>query len=179
MKKVLFAILMCGLVGFSTLTKAQSGRLSIGVDIAQPMGDFGDQASTGFGGSARYELPMGDKIGLTLTAGYLTFSGKDEGGFEFPNVNIIPVQVGAKYYFSENQKGLYAAAEVGIHSTSVDIEGAESSTDFSYAPEVGFHMAHIDLGLRYQFISGGEDASGKSTTSSYLGLRAAWAFGGE
>ena len=153
-----------------TTVQAQSGRLSLGAELGMPMGDFGDAASTGFGGSLRYEHPMGDNIGLGLTAGYLMFGGKDEG----PDWTMIPVQAFLKYYFMEQQSGFYGAAHIGIHSWSVDYEfGEASGSDLSYAPEVGYHLANIDIGLRYQMIAS------EGSTLSYLGLRLAYVFGGE
>jgi hypothetical protein len=160
-----FALFMCSTV------QAQSGRLSLGAELGLPMGDFGDAASTGFGGSLRYEHPMGDNIGLGLTAGYMMFGGKDEG----PDWTMIPVQAFLKYYFMEQQSGFYGAAHIGIHSTTIDFGdlGDASSTDMSYAPEVGYHLASIDVGLRYQMIAT------EGSTTSYLGLRLAYVFGGE
>jgi Outer membrane protein beta-barrel domain len=162
-------LLIVGLVAvcISHYAQAQSGRLSIGFEAAQPSGDLADFVSTGFGGSLRYEFPMGDRLGLGLTAGYLTFGGEDDG----PSWAMIPIQAFLKFYFGENQGGLYGQADVGVHNTSIDIEGSDGTTNFSYAPGVGFHMAKLDLGLRWQFISDEE------ATNSYLGLRIAYVFG--
>lgn len=185
--KITMAVCIIALTAGTTM--AQSGRLSIGVEFAQPLGDLGDNASTGFGGSLRYEFPMGDKLGITLTAGYITFGGKDIdfGGqtFEGPSMNLIPVQAGLKFYFKEQQAGLYIMGEIGAHMASfgeVNGESPDGHTSMSYAPAIGFHMAKIDIGLRYQFFSleGVDDAGETSTqTEGYVGLRAAFVFGGE
>jgi hypothetical protein len=182
MKKTLLRLTMvAALIGTSLISNAQDGRFSLGLELAMPMGDFADGASVGYGASARYEMPVGDNLGLTLTAGYLMFGGKDEG----PDYSMIPVQVGAKYYFNEQQAGLYLGVELGMHSFAYTIPAVEfngvvvseeqtvTDTYFSYAPQVGYHLANIDLGLRYQIIS----SDGGST--SYLGLRAAYVFGGK
>jgi hypothetical protein len=171
-------------------TMAQGGRLSIGVEFAQPLGNFKDGANTGFGGSLRYEYPMGDKLGLTFTAGYISFGGKDQdiGGqtVKGPSVGILPLQAGLKFYFNEQQNGLYVMAEVGAHSASFgSVNGytPKSHTSFSYAPEIGFHMAKLDFGLRYQFFSlESADATTGTTstqTEGYIGLRAAFVLGGK
>ena len=161
-------LLIVGLVAvcISHYSQAQSGRLSVGFEIAQPSGDFADFAGTGYGGSLRYEFPMGDRLGLGLTAGYLTFGGEDEG----PDWVMIPVQAFLKFYFSENQGGLYGFADVGVHNTSIDVEGVDGTTNFSYAPGIGFHMDKLDFGFRWQFVD-------EETTFSYLGLRIAFVFG--
>jgi hypothetical protein len=177
------AALVCGLIQTSD---AQVGRFSAGLELALPMGDFGDVAGTGFGGSLRYEYPLGDNIGLMATVGYLTFGEEDLGDFGTYTYSMIPIQVGGKYYFTEQQNGFYAMAELGVHSTTVDVEipetnffgiiipgqsASESSTDLSFAPGVGYHLANLDFGLKYQIIS----TEGSST--SYLGIRAAYVFG--
>lgn len=149
-------------------TKAQNGRLSVGAELAMPMGDFGDAVGIGFGGTLGYEYPIGDAMGLGLRAGYMSFSGKDGG----PSETVIPAQAFFKYYFQEQQSGFYAMANLGIHSSSVKFDGESiSSTDLSYAPELGYHLANIDLGLRYQIISG------DGGSSSYIGVRLAYVFG--
>src|SRR5690606_21924762 len=144
----------------SSVAVAQDGRFSIGAELALPMGDFGDASSIGFGGSVRYEHPVGDNIGLTGTVGYLIFGGKEtsEGGvtFDGPDYSMIPIQVGGKYYFTEQQLGFYAGLELGVHSTTAKIpsssitiggvtietpEVSTSSTDLSYAPQIGYHLA--------------------------------------
>jgi len=171
-KKLLYVVAAATVLSFAAFkASAADGRLSIGAEVAMPMGTFGDAVSTGFGGSLRYEMPMGDNLGLTVTAGYITFSGKDF--FDGISFNYIPVQVGAKYYFQEQQNGFYGMVELGIHSGSTSAEGSESSTDLSYAPALGYHLANIDIGLRYQMIA----TEGEST--SYLGLRLAYVLGGK
>jgi len=85
--------------------------------------------------------------------------------------------------------------EIGAHALSfgeVDGESLDGTTSLSYAPAIGFHMAKIDIGLRYQFFSQdtetavydpttglptGETES-HSSTEGYIGLRAAFVFGG-
>lgn len=161
-------------------TMAQNGRFSIGAELGLPMGDFGDGAGIGFGGTVGYEHPIGDMMGIGLRAGYLTFSGKDGG----PSSSMIPAQAFFKYYFMEAQDGFYAMADLGIHNFRVDLGsytdpftgttidlGTASSTNLSYAPEIGYHLANIDLGLRYQLIST------TGSTTSYLGVRIAYVFG--
>ncbi len=190
---------MLMLLGFGIITqnaKAQSGRFSVGLEVAQPMGTMGDAAGFGIGGSLRYELPVGDNLGIMLTAGYLSFGGKDidfvvpgliDTTIEGPSTSVIPIQLGAKYYFNEAQDGFYAQLEVGVHMFSYGkIEGdttdSESKTYLSFAPGVGYHLANLDFGLKYQLINGIEgfdETTFEETTEmySYLGLRIAYVFG--
>ena len=190
MKKNLTKIIMAAaacLVLTAGTTKAQNGRFSVGAELALPMGDFGDGYGIGFGGTVRYEHPIGDMMGIGLTAGYMTFSGKSVddglgGSVDNPNFNMIPAQAFFKYYFQEQQNGFYGMINLGIHHSSIKTPEFEilgvtyggetvSSTDLSYAPEIGYHLANLDLGLRYQIIA----TEGSST--SYLGARVAYVFG--
>ena len=189
MKKTLISIaLVLGLVCITNVSHAQNGRFSVGAEVGLPIGNFADATSLGVGGTLRYEYPVNDNLALMLTAGYLTFSGKTVGGFDLGSWGMIPAQVGAKYYFTEMMNGLYGAIHLGIHSlsyktpkftyidpftgTSVTLGGETfTSTDFSYAPEIGYHLANIDIGARYQMIST------TGSTTSYLGVRVAYVFG--
>ena len=194
-------VLLAGAFALSLVTfNAKAGdnsRFSVGAELALPMGSFGDQSGTGFGGSLRYEMPVGDNLGLMLTAGYLTFGGKtiDLGGFgkfEYTN-SAIPIQLGAKYYFTEQQNGFYGQVELGVHMLStkasfdflgISTSTTETSTAFSYAPGIGYHLDNLDFGLKYQLFSEtvtSTDLFGNSvsatSSASYLGLRVAYVFG--
>ncbi len=184
---------------------AQESRFSAGLELGLPMGDFGEFYGIGFGVTLGYEIPVGDNLGFMAQAGYITFSGKDYetsvtvGGttvtssVEVDNAGMIPVQVGLKYYFSDNQEGFYAGLLTGLHMQSVkEVEvttsGVEEKTtmksNFGIAPLVGYMLTeNIDLALRYQmiFAKGTEVTSTgveeTTVTNSYIGLRAAYMFG--
>ena len=199
---ILAGAMVLSLASYSA--KAQNGRFSIGAELGMPMGTFGDAANIGFGGSLRYEMPMGDNLGLMLTAGYLTFGGKETtegvpGFFEFTSkstTGIIPIQVGAKYYFSEQQEGFYGMVQLGLslvnskNEVTVDVLGTKTTTEttsngsgFSYAPGIGYHLANLDFGLSYQLFSQTVTEStlfgdiSATSTGSYLGLRIAYVLG--
>jgi hypothetical protein len=165
---------------------AQSGRFSVGAEVGLPMGDFGDASGIGIGGTIGYEYPLTDNIALYARAGYITFSGKDQESFgvtvEGASTGMIPVQVGIKYYLNEVMEGFYIDAEVGVHNMRVktpefEILGVtyggdtESETKLSYAPSIGYHLANIDISIRYQIVST------EGSTTSYIGARLAYVFG--
>src|SRR6266404_2459087 len=81
---------------------AQNSRVSLGVELALPGGDYGNQSGTGFGASLRYEMPVGTNLGLMATVGYITYGKKTYGITEYTN-SLIPIMAGAKYYFTEQQ----------------------------------------------------------------------------
>lgn len=188
MKKLALSVAALAIAGG---LMAQDPRFSLGAELALPMGTFGDASNLGFGGSLAYEMPMGDNLGVLGQAGFLSFSGKDQDlGFGITikgySQTMIPIQVGAKYYFTDNQEGAYLGALVGVHMTSFTIPGYTTSiggftystpdqsfsdTNFSFAPMVGYIVGeNIDLAVRYQIVT----ATGGS--SSYLGLRVAYMF---
>lgn len=171
MKKVLLA--SCAVL-FAAVAFSQENRFSVGLELGIPTGDFGEVAGFGVGGSLGYEIPVGDKLGVIAQAGYVSFAGKEYdlgffGTVKGPSWGMIPVQAGAKFYFTDNQEGAYLFGMVGIHSMSA---GGASNTELSFAPGLGYIVGeNIDLGLRYQIISG------DGSSLSYLGLRAAYLLG--
>jgi len=175
----------------ATAVSAQENRFSAGLELALPMGDFGDAVGFGFGATLGFELPVGDNLGLVAQAGYISFSGKDFdvpgfGTISGPSVAAIPLQVGAKYYFTDNQEGFYAGVLTGMHLLSSD--GSDGTSDFGVAPMIGmFVTENIDIALRYQMLFDKQETvvvsgtsvttESKSVTNSYIGLRAAYTFG--
>ncbi len=197
MKKILItfaaAVFAGGLI-------AQENRASVGLEFGLPMGDFGDVSAFGIGGTLGYEIPVSDNLGLIAQLGYISFLGKE---YEVPAVvngvlttetvradaaGLIPLQVGGKYYFTDNQEGAYLGALVGLHMQSVEeVTGIDLTTgaittekkfksNLSLAPMLGFVLGeNIDLALRYQMIFG-KDALDETVTTSYIGVRAAYMF---
>ncbi|MEO0312062.1 MAG: hypothetical protein RIQ89_1719 [Bacteroidota bacterium] len=200
MKKII-SILSLGFFALASLNvQAGDGKFSAGAEVALPMGDFGDAAGLGLGLSLRYELPVADKISVMATAGYVSFgketieiSGLAKTEYSY---SIIPVQLGAKYYFNEIMNGFYGSGEIGVHSlngkfkaTSLGIttDNSDSNTGLSYAIGAGYHLSKIDIGVRYQLFTlsttstntdfFGNTITVKATsTESYLGIRAAFVF---
>ena len=192
-KILLAAIALCIINSSSVFARGggDNGRFSIGVEAGFPMGDFGTGFKTGFGGTLRYEHPVGDNLALMLTTGIIAFGAKDNtiANYSGPSSATAPIQVGAKYYFQEQQSGFYGQAELGVHifvlaSQTVGTETvkASSSTGFSYAPAVGYALDNWDFSVRYQLFSYAptdliSGSTSSSVTWSYLGLRAAFVFG--
>lgn len=177
------------------MAMAQENRFSAGLELALPMGDFGDAQGIGFGVSLGYELPVGDNLGVLAQAGFISFTAKDieieipflgTTTIEGMTMTAIPIQVGAKYYFTDNQDGVYLGLLTGIHLLTP--EEGDGRTNFGIAPMLGIVVAeNIDIALRYQMMFDSYETvsvSGLSVTTetvsvtnSYLGLRAAWMFG--
>lgn len=171
---------------------AQSSRLSLGVELAFPSGDWADFIGMGVGGTLGFEMPLGDKLGLMAQAGYLRFGGKEYEPapgvtIESDGSGVAPIQVGAKFYFSDNQEGAYLGLLTGLHmvaSTTTNTAGeevTETDSNFGVAPLFGYILGeNIDLAVRYQmiFAEGVDDNFEETTvTNSYIGIRAAYMFG--
>lgn len=163
--KKLFSVLFVVLFAF-TFANAQS-KMAVGVggNLALPMGTFGDVAGMGFGGGASFQYSFSENIVSTATVTYLMFGEKDLSGIGKYSYSIIPIHVGAKYYFGS----FYTSAETGMNLISltvdipartlfgVTIPGSSSSTsssEFGFAVGAGYELPMgknaLDLSVKYQ-----------------------------
>ena len=132
MKKLFFVL---AIAAISTSVNAQSKSeakdvkpltFSVGADVQMPIGTFGDSYSVGFGGSAQGNYNIGTNAAITLSAGYLTFSGKTFSysilgttySTKLPSASLIPVLAGVEYNFSSM---FYGSAQLGEVCLALDI----------------------------------------------------------
>lgn len=76
MKKVLLALAIIAGTAFTTLAQTKSGdsgKFSIGVDPALPLGSTKDISSFAIGADIKYELPIAPSTLFTVSAGYTRF----------------------------------------------------------------------------------------------------------
>src|SRR5436190_1367952 len=115
--------LMLFLFPAALFAQSTAGRFSIGAELAMPTSTYGDRATTGFGGSLRYEKPLGQSnFAFMLTSGYLSFGAKSASDaalntYHYTN-SAIPIQLGLKLYLMGMQKGFYIDGEAGVHLLS-------------------------------------------------------------
>jgi outer membrane protein W len=177
MKRIVLSLATVALAGGMM---AQSNQLSFGADVALPMGDFGDFYTLGIGPAVGFELPLGDKLGLTAQVSYMFLTPSSDFSDIVKSSSMLPLQAGLKYYFQESQSGLYAHGQLGVHSTSTTIdlgplgESTESSSNFSWAIGAGYQLEKFDIGVRYNSISPDSDAGDEAESSTYIGLRVAY-----
>lgn len=175
MKKLLLAtIILLTVASVNAQDKGSSSvgaiQFSIGVEPSLPIGDFHDIGyDFGIGGSLQGEYKASSDLGITLNAGYLTYSAKDitVNGvtFKSPDYGIVPVLAGFKYYFSPK---VYGHGQLGASIGT----SSGATTNFTYSPGVGFYITNnIDLLLKFTGISG----NGGSLNS--IGARLAYNFG--
>ncbi len=192
MRKFSALFLFIAFISFTGLNFAQSNIGILG-GIAFPMGNFSDAASTGFGFTGNYEYMVIPQLGITGSAGYFHFGGASAttqdlfglGGVDFPSFNIIPIVVGARYYFIKGSVMPYGGLELGLYissqssnnnlndqflfkgnsldNTTQSIDNTSSSTtstNFGFAPYVGVRFLvspHVGLegNLKFTIITGG------------------------
>lgn len=139
--------------------------LSIGLEVGFPVSDnFSSLYNAGVGGSAKLAIPVVTNGSVTLSAGYISFSGNKFSGMRFPSLTLLPFKAGFRYRTPGN---LYFEPQLGI--TSIKLKGANSSeTSFTIAGNVGYIINNIvDLSARYEVMT-------KGSTRSFIGLRAAF-----
>ena len=175
MKRVLLVAL--GVTLFSAISFAQKGKNQIGVaaEVGIPTGDVADVSKIGIGGSVKGLYGVGTAGQLTLTTGYIVFSGKDEikDLFEADKISnsIIPVLAGYRHNFS----GFYAEPQLGYSFLNSrvkggDFDGKESDGAFTWAAGLGYVFNKFEVGARYQSMhSDGE-------SSAFIGIRVGYNF---
>jgi hypothetical protein len=160
-------------------------QFSAGLDVAFPMGDFSNMASTGFGASVRYDASISDKLGWTASLGYESYAGKtytvNNVAIPFGNTTNIPLAGGIKYYFQEAGNGLYGGVDISVNLLNTWVYSFNSgngggynltenkTTVVGFNPGIGYRVSNFDFALRYN--SRGDFSS--------VGLRAAYVFGGK
>jgi hypothetical protein len=169
----------------TTSTTTKSGiRYSIGVDAGIPLGDFKDNYKWNLGGSVQADIPVvSNQLFVTVNAGYNNIFGKNDVVVGNTTVSptdfhLIPVKAGLKYFPISN---FYVQGEAGaaflLNKSDV---GANKSTAFVYAPQVGVQFpvsasSFIDAGIRYEATT--KYATGVDASKvNFIGLRVAYGF---
>jgi hypothetical protein len=158
---------------------AQSNQLSFGLDLALPLGDFGDAYSLGIGPAVGFELPVGDNLGITAQVSYQILMVDNDF---IKSASMVPIQAGLKYYLMDQQEGFYGHGMVGVHMQSVTTEDfsffgltvpgeTTSNTNLSWGIGVGYQLEKLDIGLRFNSILPDSDAPSGVDPNNYIGLR--------
>ncbi len=169
MKKLTLSLAVMAISFCATAQKSEQPlKFSVGVEAGLPVGDFKTTSKFGIGGSLQGEYAAAETVGITLSAGYLSFGGKTvdlgEGiSGKLPSTSVVPVLAGAKIYFAEK---VYGHAQVGMSFFNNGLGSA-----FTYSPGIGVKASdNIDVLVKYQA------ASKNGGTLSFIGLRLAYNF---
>lgn len=173
MKKIIssgFVILftLISLHAAAQVTTAGRTTLSLGAEVGIPAGDLNESQKIGLGGSLKALFPLFQGGALTLSAGYISFSGDETGSFKYPALNFIPFKAGLRYNISPG--GLYLEPQLGYTSIGTANSNTKATGGFTYAAALGTMLQAIDLSLRY------EGVSRNGTTLPFIGVRGAYNF---
>ena len=153
--------------------------VGVGVEGGLPTGDFNNASNFGIGGLAFAGYNGIDpSFQLTLTSGYVRFSGKDLPDGSSASMGVIPILVGGKYYFMPGDTRVYGQVDVGLYllNTSVSttilgqsVSGSESTSKFGVAPVLGAQFKAgdkmwVDAHVNYT------DIMTDNSSTSYIGF---------
>jgi len=172
-------LLMLALVLVTSMSFAQNAKfgLDVGLEGAMPMGDFGDVAGFGIGGTLKGSYPINDKMSATLRTGYIMFTeGSDIApGFSY-TISEVPIMAGINYKMTPE---FYGMAEIGMTMLGYEYEweymGMKMSGDIgdsymSYGIGAGYMMNAFDFCLSYNSVVSEGDACNN------IGLRIGYKF---
>ncbi|TWR29679.1 outer membrane beta-barrel protein [Mucilaginibacter pallidiroseus] len=194
MKTLKIAALVLAFAGLSVAAKAQSTsststttnggiRYSIGVEAGVPTGNFNNAYKWNLGGSLQADIPVANQLFVTVNAGYNNVFGETlnvaGGKVEVPNVQLIPVKAGLKFFPVSN---FYVQGEAGAAFllNKSDFFN-DKSVAFVYAPQIGVQFPvsasgnFIDAGVRYEGTTKYSSAFNASKVN-FVGVRVAYGF---
>ena len=137
---VFFAVVI-----FTGFINAQNNMaVGAGLIVSFPMGDFGDAANTGFGGTAAFEMGFMPQLVGVGQIGYIVY-GTESDAVDFSSV---PLLFGVKYFFVPGVD-FYGIGQVGLNFFSATVEipsffgggtVSETSTEFTFAIGAGYEV---------------------------------------
>jgi hypothetical protein len=156
MKRLLLVaviILICSISARAQVTMAP--HASLGAEYGLTTGSLSNFYGSVIGASIKVEVPVGSpQFNLTGTIGYTSYLVRLDyyGPIPLNAVQFIPVEIGAKYYFT---KIAYFEGDAGF-SQNVQDNFIGTKTAFIYSPIIGIsaptnkHKSTIDIGLRFE-----------------------------
>jgi hypothetical protein len=166
----------------TTVATSPSGIIfSIGADGGITTGSLRDSHKSMVGGSIEADFPVADQFYFTANTGYNQFFGVDNvfgTGIQAPDINIIPVKLGLKYF---PVSALYLQLEAGAaFITNKSTLGFERTGTFIYAPQVGTQILlggknYLDAGVRWEGCTNFTENDDNSR-GHFFALRLAYAF---
>jgi hypothetical protein len=150
--------------------------------LAKRVGKGSENAKTGFGAFAYYDIPLQQSENKSLRIEILDLAffptkNRDVSGAS----GYVSIKLGYKYIFSETKTGFYVEPQAGYCRVAVIDpltdeagygDGVAAAMEGGYSLEVGERGNTINLGLKYE-----TDRAGKAYTLSSVGLRLSFSFG--
>ena len=155
----------------STKITGKRFKVSLGLDVAMPLGTLNNAYSIGGGLSLRFLYKITPAFGATFTTGFDVFPPKNINNLNAGSKATlnIPLKIGGRYKFSNK---FYGIMEVGETHTISYYKGLNnnvahvSGNSFTYAPGIGVLLGGFDVSLRYEGFG----------SASFLGLRLGFFF---
>ncbi|MBS1500580.1 MAG: hypothetical protein JST32_00860 [Bacteroidetes bacterium] len=156
--------------------------LSIGADAGIPTGNFSNSYDWNLGGSIQADIPVvQNQLFVTVNAGYNNFFGKSNiagTGLDAPNVQLLPVKAGLKY-FPVSHFYIQGEAGAAFVLNKSDLNFGNSAA-FIYAPQIGYQFvlggkSYLDAGVRWES-SAKFNSNVDDSHINFFGLRVAYAF---
>lgn len=172
-KSVLFFALFL-FIGFDAYAQKGNNQISIGVDGALPVGDFGEATNFGIGPTVKGMYGIGSAGQLELTTGYLVFPFEESTSTAKGSSDVIPIFAGYRHHIN----GFYLEPQLGVAiiNTTIDVEGfgSESSSEsaFGWAVGAGYLFHAFDLSVRYQ--SATKDGGNTEFFAVRIGYNFSW-----
>jgi hypothetical protein len=144
--KTFLSIFFVFLFSLGSINAQNKMAVGAGLVASFPMGDFGESANTGFGGTAYFELGFTPQIVGIGHIGYIVY-GTESDEVDF---STVPLLAGVKYFFVPNM-GLYGIGQIGLNFFSVTVEipaifgfgggsVSETSTEFTFVLGAGYEL---------------------------------------
>jgi hypothetical protein len=176
MKRILLSsFAMVCLLASSASYGQTKGRPSLGVgfEVGVPAGDLNATQKLGIGGTAKLALPVASGTSITLSSGYISFSGDEYqvagATIKRPALNFIPIKAGLRYQFVPN--GFYVEPQFGYTSIGTPNSNTSATGGFTYAANAGFLINNSwDLSARYEAVNR------KGNNLPFLGFRLGYNF---
>jgi len=174
MKKILLTVSLLSIVGIANAQMRGFHTIGAGVEVALPMGDFGDGFGIGFGATGKVFYGITEQGDITGTLGYIHFSMKDESEYMSGSMGMIPIMFGYRHNFD----GFYVEPQLGITSVRSkvtikdmgmgfgNVSSSYSDTKVSFAAGAGYVFGTWDLSARFQAVD----------NANFIGLRVGYNF---
>ncbi len=199
--KTIFKVIGVSLL-MATFSQQVKAQFNAGLELAMPIGSFGNAATFGAGVSLGYDFAANDNLSIIGQAGYIKIFDKAPDGTlavgesYSTSISLIPIQAGVKYYFADNTNGFYGLALAGVHIYKYTWDHTYNTTEIDYTTTpISFKEVSKTDNFDYSgtFVSYAIGAgylinekidlsvryniiSSTGGSSAYLGLRAAYNF---
>jgi hypothetical protein len=165
LKKIILltaALILTGAVndGFGQQEKYLKNRIMIEGLYIRNLGNFSEVWKNAAGGYAGYSIAFPDHNLLIMRTGFISNSPKDSIGYEDASMTIIPIELGGRYYFTDDTFMPFVQFMPGLNLVfeNMNLEGVkEDRTLVKFAWQVGFGLTfnltrifNFDIGVNYQ-----------------------------